>query len=123
MKYEEVEPDPRDVPRALAQFVDAVKEKYGMRLHGIVLFGSRARGDTRPNSDADVAVILNDSNWSFWREKRELADLAYEGLIDWCLTISPWPISLEQWNNPDAHNNPRFVRSVRKDAKPLLETA
>ena len=33
-------------------------EIYGDRLERVVLFGSRARGDARVNSDYDVAVFL-----------------------------------------------------------------
>lgn len=35
-------------------------EIYGNRLDGVVLFGYRARGDAKPNSDYDVAVFLKD---------------------------------------------------------------
>ena len=33
---------------------------YGNRLERVVLFGSRARGDAREDSDYDVAVFLRD---------------------------------------------------------------
>ncbi|MBI5843693.1 MAG: nucleotidyltransferase domain-containing protein [Deltaproteobacteria bacterium] len=31
-----------------------------VRLHEVILFGSRARGDAEPDSDMDVLVILNE---------------------------------------------------------------
>ena len=121
MMYDEVQPKPEDVPKALDQYVAAVRSCYGYRLHDIVLFGSRARGDMRSDSDADVAVVIADGDWSFWREKRELADLTYEPLIDWGLSIQPWPLSISQWANPELHHNPRFVHAIKRDAKPLAE--
>jgi predicted nucleotidyltransferase len=33
---------------------------YGDRLERVALFGSRARGDHRPDSDYDVAVLIKD---------------------------------------------------------------
>lgn len=42
----------------LARFRQALDEAYGPRLERAVLFGSRARGDARPDSDYDVAVFL-----------------------------------------------------------------
>ncbi len=42
---------------ALSRFRGAVARAYGERLDRIVLFGSRARGDARPDSDHDVAVF------------------------------------------------------------------
>lgn len=42
----------------LDRFRRAVLQLYGDRLERVVLFGSRARGDARPDSDYDVAVFL-----------------------------------------------------------------
>jgi len=36
----------------------ALGEIHGDRLELVVLFGSRARGDARPDSDYDVAIFL-----------------------------------------------------------------
>jgi predicted nucleotidyltransferase len=44
----------------LARFRAAVVALYGDRLERIVLFGSRARGSARPDSDYDVVVFLKD---------------------------------------------------------------
>jgi len=43
----------------LLRFRAAVGEIYGSRIDRVVLFGSRARGDARPDSDYDVAVFLH----------------------------------------------------------------
>ena len=87
--------------RALKQYIDVVRDRYGSRVRSIVLFGSRARGDARPDSDADVAVILEDGEWRFWHEKMLLADLAFEPLMESGLHIQPWPIAHSAWINPD----------------------
>jgi predicted nucleotidyltransferase len=44
----------------LVRFRKALDAMYGQRLERVVLFGSRARGDARPESDYDVAVFLRD---------------------------------------------------------------
>ncbi len=43
----------------LVRFREALRATYGDRLERAVLFGSRARGDARPDSDYDVAVFLH----------------------------------------------------------------
>lgn len=117
-------PPTRDeVRRALESYVAAVRLHYGPRLHDILLFGSRARGDDTPDSDADVAVILNDDEWAFWQEKMLLADLSYEPLIEEGLVIQPWPISLLDWRDPTRHHNPRFVEVIIRDGRSLLAPA
>jgi predicted nucleotidyltransferase len=52
--------------RVLARFRTALAKLYGDRLDRVVLFGSRARGDARLDSDYDVAVFLRDfrDRWS-----------------------------------------------------------
>ena len=44
----------------LAKFRAALTEMYGPRIERVMLFGSRARGDARAESDYDVAIFLHD---------------------------------------------------------------
>lgn len=59
----------------LTRFRAAVTEIYGERVERVVLFGSRARGDARPDSDYDVAVFLRGMT-DRTAEMNRLADLA-----------------------------------------------
>ena len=43
----------------LARVRAALNQIYGDRIKRVVLFGSRAWGDARPDSDYDVAVFLD----------------------------------------------------------------
>src|SRR5690242_20188549 len=59
----------------LARFRQGLDAMYGDRLDRVVLFGSRARGDARPESDYDVAVFLRDMD-DRAAELNRLADLS-----------------------------------------------
>jgi predicted nucleotidyltransferase len=56
------------------RFRAALAGIYRERLERVVLFGSRARGEGRPDSDYDVAVFLN-ALPDRWSELDRLADL------------------------------------------------
>jgi predicted nucleotidyltransferase len=61
----------------LVRFRKALGAMYGDRLERVVLYGSRARGDARRESDYDVAVFLRDMDDRF-AELYRLADLSTE---------------------------------------------
>jgi uncharacterized protein (UPF0332 family)/predicted nucleotidyltransferase len=49
-----------DWQRATREYIDVLRAHFGERLHAIVLFGSRARGDAHETeSDVDLLVVLN----------------------------------------------------------------
>jgi uncharacterized protein len=59
----------------LSKFRAALDSLYGNRLERVVLFGSRARGDARADSDYDVAVFLEDLE-NRWLESDRIALVA-----------------------------------------------
>ena len=68
-------------PDVLAAFKDAVQRIFPGQVESIVLFGSRARGDARSDSDWDVAVFLKGH---IDREAvgSKLVDITYPALLD-----------------------------------------
>jgi predicted nucleotidyltransferase len=65
---------------------------YGDRIERIVLYGSRARGDARADSDYDIAVFLKDLA-DRWREFDRLADIRTEMLCDTGIFIDARPFA------------------------------
>jgi predicted nucleotidyltransferase len=112
-------PTETEVALALAQFAANVRNHYGDRLKGLYLFGSRARGDNRPDSDADVAIVLQDGDWVSWKERRVLIRLAYEPSLESGLSIQAWPFSAEQWALADRRPALPLIGAARREAVPL----
>lgn len=58
----------------LARFRSALDASYGDRIERVVLYGSRARGQAREDSDYDLAVFFYDLP-DRWKEMNRLADI------------------------------------------------
>jgi len=58
----------------LTRFRAALDALYGDRIERVVLYGSRARGDARPDSDYDVAIFLNGLT-DRWEEVDKIVDI------------------------------------------------
>jgi predicted nucleotidyltransferase len=82
----------------LKRFRAALDEIYGERLERVVLFGSRARGDAREDSDYDVAVFLKDLT-DRWPELDRLADLSTDILDETGEFIHAMPYRAGAYND------------------------
>ena len=90
--------------------------QFGPRLKSIILFGSRARGDARPDSDIDLAVILDQDD----PESREtIRDLAAELGLEYGLFVSTRIWSQKHWNFLQALQTSLY-QNIQKDGIELL---
>ncbi len=86
---------------------------YGERLDKIVLYGSRARGDHKPDSDYDIAVFLRDMP-ELGREMARLAEVETDILYDMGAVISSMPFPAAAYRERTG-----FMGEVRKDGRML----
>lgn len=83
---------PPHVRAALAEARARLAEIYGPRLARVVLYGSHARGDARPDSDVDVLVVL-DGEVEAYAEIKRTGGLALDLLVQYDADISMQPFS------------------------------
>jgi len=97
----------------LKRLRSALGDLYGDRIERVVLFGSRARGDAKENSDYDVAVFLNDLT-DRWRELDRLADLRSDFLEDADVFIDAKPYPAGAYRDRTA-----LMREIRREGVDL----
>lgn len=102
-----------DTERAARAFVAKVASQYD--LAGAILFGSRARRSHRPDSDADIAVLLHGQRGKFLDTKLALADIAYDVLLETGVLIQPLPVWEEEWEHPERYTNPALLQNIDRE--------
>lgn len=102
-----------ETERAVRGFLARIAEQND--LAGAILFGSRARGAHRQDSDADVAVILRGEHARFLPTKLAMADVAFDVLLDTGINISPLPIWLDEWEHPETYSNPDLLANIARE--------
>lgn len=105
-----------DVLRSALHDLDRrLKEKFGERYLKLILFGSRARGDHEPDSDADVAIVMRDMVTEEWPLTKSVLAETYEILLDTGLYIEPHVFEAAALAAPESARNPPLVREILKD--------
>jgi len=132
----EREPEQEQVNRVLKDVLNKARQLLGDTLASVVLFGSRARGDSHPDSDLDLLIVAQSLPDEAGR--RELAlDIAEVG-FDYGLPVQVILASVEETEGAvntgaplmfeihDAHrvfyDKDDFFRNLVNDFAGLLET-
>jgi len=102
---------------AAREFVRRISMEY--QVSAAILFGSRARGTHRSDSDADIAVLLRGAHGNFTQTMLGMVDVAFDVLLETNVHIQPLPIWEDQWENSDKHSNPRLLENIRREGVPL----
>jgi len=96
---------------ALKKFRMALEESLTDNLLEVKLFGSKARGDARKDSDIDVLVIISSGDW---RMCDVVYGIATDILLEWEVCISPKVISRKEYNRLHNSGNP-FIKNVIRE--------
>jgi uncharacterized protein len=112
----------------LGKFVDGKKDMYAkdqvilqrfkqslagrVRLSEMILFGSRARGDSDPDSDMDVLVVLDGP---VSKQSREIvSDCAWKIGFDAGIVVVPVVVSRENWEQGPEHES-LLAKAVKEE--------
>ena len=88
---------PRTTRTLLEQYTEILKEIYGKHLKAVILYGSYARGDFRPDSDIDIMILLDLSDIDIKKYRHQLSDMTFDFNMDYDVDIKPIAKSEEHY--------------------------
>jgi uncharacterized protein len=103
-----------DIRPILEKLKRGLIQIYGDQVDRILLYGSRARGDERPDSDIDILVVLKD-DFNYSEMLRLSSDFAASLSLENDVVISRAFVSKEQFENRQTP----FLMNVRREAVPV----
>jgi uncharacterized protein len=104
-----------EVRALLLELKARLERRFGERFVGLWLFGSRARGDHEPDSDVDVAVILDPEIASSAATKDAILDITYELMLERGHYIQAWILEKGCLDQPAGHPHAQITRAVLRD--------
>jgi len=87
-----------NMPEPIIRLQHKLRELYGVRLQGVILYGSYARGTQTQQSDIDVAVVL-DGNVKPGLEIDRMIDVATDLNLEYDTLISVYPVSASDYRS------------------------
>jgi predicted nucleotidyltransferase len=102
---------------AVRTFVRSVNEQFPQMIARVVLFGSKARGDSQVESDIDMLVIVRREDW---RLSNAISTLAARISLEQGVLLGPIVIGQERWARMEREKF-SLVRNVVEDGFVLEE--
>ena len=97
--------------QAVNEFVDQLDRQFAGQVQFITLFGSRARGEARPDSDMDLLVVMSDVDS---KTRRAVRYLAVEVWLKYGIYLSTRVWSHAHWHELEEHQT-LFYRNICRD--------
>jgi len=101
---------------AIYAFVHRLREHLDGRVLSVLLFGSRVRNEARPDSDVDVAVIVDRGDPA---TRKAIRYLAVEIWLEYGLYLSTRVWSRDHWHRLEALQTGLY-RNLRREGIELL---
>ena len=102
-----------DTEHAVRVFLQRIADRYD--LADAILFGSRARSNHRPDSDADIAVILHGPPGERVNTSIDMAGIAFDVLLETEVLVEALPLWEDEWEHPERFNNPILIENIRRE--------
>jgi antitoxin ChpS len=99
--------------RAVLAFLEKLRDRYDVAQ--MIMFGSRARGDQGPDSDLDLAMVLNGRRGDFIDVKLDMAGIAFDVMMETGVLVQAFPVWDDDLAHPERFSNPGLIRNIVED--------
>ena len=79
---------------AVQAFLRRLHRDHGLAVQRTVLFGSKARGDSQPDSDIDVLIVVDEESWPL---RDAISGVGADVSLEYGVLIGPRVIGQERW--------------------------
>lgn len=87
-----------------------LREAFGDRLKGVVVYGSEARGEAAADSDIDVMVLL-EGPLNLWEDIKTGVNATYDLTLELGRPVHPDPVDAEEFEKGEF----ALYRNVKKE--------
>ena len=105
---------PPRLQEAVRKLEAGLRDLYGERFRGLLLYGSYARGDFRDGSDVDLLLLLN-GPVSPSREIFHMSDVTWPVSLEYDTVFSVMAMSTEVFEQQDS----LFLHNIQPDLIPV----
>jgi len=102
-----------ETTRAAQAFLERVSRYHPVS--SAILFGSRARGTHRTDSDADIAVVLGEEWGARSTLTREMSRIAFDVFLETGVLVEALPLRQDELDHPKSFSNPKLIDAIRRD--------
>lgn len=100
---------------AISEYVSRLQQVLGQELLWLWLFGSKARGDSTPDSDIDLLIVLTtvqpETQWLIW-------GLGSDVSLEYDVLLNAHIIDTDRWDDERQYRGTLW-REIERDGVPL----
>lgn len=101
--------------QAIAEFITELQNLFASNLYSVILYGSKARDDAKPDSDIDLLIVLTDEAW---QKRQQISRISSTISLNYDVLLMPKIITLAHWQKMTSDPF-SFFREVFKDGLPV----